>query len=95
MLRKFSVLILSLFLVASPCFAIQEINKGDVLTLEQCIDIALNNSPVVNKAKNQVRIAQANLSGAKSVWSPAIGLPKREDILIMTDTLAPTPQFPK
>ncbi len=74
MLRKFSVLILSLFLVASPCFAIQEINKGDVLTLEQCIDIALNNSPVVNKAKNQVRIAQANLSGAKSAWSPAIGL---------------------
>lgn len=62
-----------LFLSISPTFAIQDIQKGDVLNLEQCIDIALRNSPYVNKAKARIRLAEANVGGAKSAWTPAIG----------------------
>ena len=73
MKRKLSSLLIALSLTILPSFSIQEINEGDVLTLEKCIEIALANSPVVNKAKNQVRVARANVSHAKSAWSPALG----------------------
>ena len=74
MFKHISSVLLALTFTITPCFAIQEnINKGDVLTLDKCIEIAINNSPVVNKAKNQVRIAKANVSIAKSAWSPSLG----------------------
>lgn len=56
-----------------PSFAIQEISRGDVLTLDKCIEIALSNSPVVQKAKNQVKIAKSSVGVAKSAWTPFIG----------------------
>ncbi|MCD8024685.1 MAG: TolC family protein [Candidatus Gastranaerophilales bacterium] len=57
-----------------PSFAIQEINKGDVLNLEQCIEIALRNSPNIAKAKAQIKIQEANVGQAKSAWTPSIGV---------------------
>ena len=72
---KHIICILTAFFIAiSPSFAIQDIQKGDVLNLEQCIDIALRNSPYVNKAKARIRLAEANVGGAKSAWTPAIGV---------------------
>ncbi len=73
MFKKFSAVIISLTITILPACAIQEINSGDVLNLEQCIEIALRNSPVINKAKAQVRVAKANVGGAKSAWTPSIG----------------------
>lgn len=73
MFKRVFITILSFIITISPCFAIQEINKGDVLNLEQCIEIALRNSPVVSKAKANVRAAKASVGQAKSAWTPAIG----------------------
>lgn len=70
---KISTFLIAFALTISPTFAIQEVNQGDILTLDKCIEIAINNSPTVNKAKNQVRIARANVSQAKARWSPALG----------------------
>lgn len=74
MKRKLSVLFLSFMISISPCFAIQEIKEGDVLNLEQCIEIALRNSPLVNKAKAQIRVSKASVGQAKSAWTPAVGV---------------------
>lgn len=73
MFRKISFILLSLTLIVSPSYAIEEINKGDVLNLEQCIEIALRNSPYINKAKAQVRVSKAGVGQAKSAWTPAVG----------------------
>lgn len=73
MLKKLSLILLSFIFTFLPACAIEEINKGDVLTLPMCIEIALRNSPLVNKAKAKVKIAKANTGRAKSAWTPAIG----------------------
>ncbi len=73
-MKKLPSLLLFLLISITPSFGIQEINRGDVLNLEQCIEIALRNSPYMKKAQNQIKIAKANLGGAKSVWTPAIGM---------------------
>ncbi len=73
MMRKILIFALSLALTVAPCFAIQEINEGDILTLEKCIEIALRNSPNVNKAKAEVKFHKAAVGSAKSAWTPAVG----------------------
>ena len=73
MLKRYFSIILSLLITILPSCAIQDIQKGDVLNLEQCIDIALRNSPYINKAKAQIRVAKANVGGAKAAWTPSIG----------------------
>ena len=55
-----------------PSFAIQEINEGDVLNLDKCIEIALRNSPYISKAKANIRYSKANLGQSKSAWVPSI-----------------------
>ena len=74
MFKHIICILIAFFIAISPSFAIQDIQKGDVLNLEQCIDIALRNSPYVNKAKARIRLAEANVGGAKSAWTPAIGV---------------------
>ena len=49
-----------------PSFAIQEINEGDVLNLDKCIEIALRNSPYISKAQANIRYSKANLEQSKS-----------------------------
>ena len=51
-----------------PSFAIHELNEGDVLNLDKCIEIAIRNSPYISKAKANIRYSQANLGQSKSAW---------------------------
>lgn len=72
-MKKLVYLLLFLSLTIIPTFAIEEVTDGDTLTLEMCIELALKNSPVVNKARANVKRASANIGRAKAAWTPAIG----------------------
>ena len=74
MFRKFSLILLSLTLTILPVFSIEDINDGDVLTLDKCIEIAINNSPNVAKAKANLKQAEAGVGRAKAAWTPALGV---------------------
>lgn len=59
-----------------PVYAIEEvrtINKGDVLTLSDCIKIAVSNSPVIKKSEQAYFISKHNVSLAKSAYFPTVG----------------------
>lgn len=73
MMKKVLSLFIIYFALTTAAFAISEINSGDVLSLDRCIEIAMRNSPNIKKAKAQVRYQNANLGRTKAVWTPAIG----------------------
>lgn len=56
--------------------AIEEytIKKGDVLSLADCVAIAINNSPIIRKYEYNLHIADSNLGIAKSVYFPTVGV---------------------
>ena len=71
-MRRFLTTIALIAATILPSFAIQEINEGDVLNLDKCIEIALRNSPYISKAKANIRYSKANLGQSKSAWVPSI-----------------------
>ena len=60
----------------SPVTQIQDnvIKKGEVLTLERCLDIAFNNNPNIDLAKNTTKIYQSKIGQAKSSYFPQLNL---------------------
>ena len=57
------------------CFAIQDLNSlqsGATITLEDCIEYAFANSPVIKKAKNNVLAAKSKKGQAKSTYFPSL-----------------------
>ncbi len=55
--------------------AIEEtIKKDSSLSLQDCIKIALNNSPVIKKFRYNYRMAKANVGKARSAYFPTIGI---------------------
>ena len=62
--------------VAMPVFAIQniQIEKNSALTLNDCIKIGLNNSPVVRKYILNLDIAKSSVGVAKSAYFPSLSL---------------------
>lgn len=54
-------------------FAIVEIKKDSQLSLEECIEIALQNSPQLNISKNNQKIYKSRIGQAKSDYFPTIG----------------------
>lgn len=76
-----------IFMHCNKTFAIEEVNKstvelktqenriikdGDNLTLQDCIDIALQNSPSIKRYKNLVTKANAIIGEAKSSYFPSL-----------------------
>ena len=59
------IILLIIFNLYSPCFALE---SGDVsgLSLEECLDIALENHPSLKKSKGATRAAEASLEKVKS-----------------------------
>lgn len=70
-----SLLIIITFL-CQPAFAINDIKveKGSVLTLEDCIGLALNNNPAIKNARYNYGISKANVGIARSSFFPTIGV---------------------
>ena len=52
----------------------QIIKKGDILTLDQCIDIAIRMNPTVNVAKNTTNVYQSKIGQAKSSYFPQVNI---------------------
>lgn len=57
-------------------FAIEQmsVEKNAVLNIKDCIQIALNNSPLIKKARYNYGIAKGNLGVAKSDYFPTLGV---------------------
>ncbi len=61
----------------TPCFATEKaavIQKGAKLTMSDCIRIALDNSPLINKAYYNYHISKNDEKFAKSAFFPTIGV---------------------
>lgn len=76
MKRILQFLIIFLMLSVSsimPANAIIDIQEGSLLGLEDCIEIALKNSPQINISKNNQKIYKSRIGQAKSDYFPTIG----------------------
>ncbi len=73
---KHTGIIIAIFCLLSipPSFGIETIHKGDILSLEECIDIAIQNNPNVEISKNNVKLIESRVGQAKSDYFPSIGL---------------------
>jgi len=76
--RLITLLIVIVMLAVSytPAFALQDIKveQGSVLSLNDCIAIALNNNPDIKNARYNYGISKANVNIARSEFFPTIGV---------------------
>ena len=68
------IFIITVFFAGMNVQAIEEVQKDSVLTLKDCINIALKNSPVIKKYGYNYGISKHNVSIAKSAFFPKIGV---------------------
>ena len=67
------IFILCLILtVPLKCFAITEIKDGSELSIDDCIEIALQNDPNVKVAQNMYKISNSQVGQAKSDYFPSL-----------------------
>ncbi len=72
-MKKKIFYIFLLFLIASQnLWAADPIQKGDVLSLQQCIDIALKNHPALNAASGTIRQSESKIGQARAGYFPQI-----------------------
>lgn len=79
---NFSIKLKTVFIVTSllisftPCFSaeVAAVQKGMVLSLEDCIEIALKNSPAVKKSRYNYRLSKTDVNIAKASYFPTIGI---------------------
>lgn len=77
MLKKIIVLIcLIIIFVLCKVAAIEDIKieKGAVLTLNDCISIALNNNPAIRNARYNYGLSKSNVGIARSEFFPTLGV---------------------
>lgn len=53
--------------------AIEEIQQGDTLSMQDCIDIALKNSPQIETYKQYIEMQDSRLGQSKASYFPSIG----------------------
>ena len=60
----------------SPCLAVEQmsVQKNAVLSMNDCINIALNNSPNIKKARYNYGVSKGNLGVAKALFFPTLGV---------------------
>ena len=77
--RKISVIIfISLFMFSFSYMQAwgaekAQIKKNQVLSIQDCVAFAINNSPVIKKYEYNLEIANSNVGIAKSVYFPTLG----------------------
>jgi len=70
--RIFVAILLS-FLLGLRSVAIDEIMENSILSLQDCISLAIKNSPKVNMSKNYALAAKSRVGQAKSDYFPTLG----------------------
>ena len=59
--------------LSTNAFALDEITENAVLELQDCIDLAVKNSPKINMFKNYAIVAKSRIGQAKSDFFPTLG----------------------
>ena len=69
-------LIIVLAIGTTSCYALEEIKveQGSVLSLRDCIAVALNNNPGIKSARYNYGISKANVNIARSEFFPTVGI---------------------
>ncbi len=70
--KKILLLILLILLFSKSLWATDTFQKGDVLTLQQCIDTALKNHPAINAATGAIRQSESKIGQASAGYYPQI-----------------------
>lgn len=68
---------LILFFAAAIFFGGETLAQRDILTIEECIDIALKNNPQIRIAENSYELSASNLTGIRSSLLPQISFQSR------------------
>ena len=73
---KAAALIICFCFTVASAFAIEQmsVEKNAVLNIKDCIEIALQNSPLIKKSRYNYGLAKGNLGIAKSEYFPTIGV---------------------
>jgi len=66
------LLVLFLLMIGQNLGAADTIKKGETLTLQQCIDIALKNHPALNAAAGTIRQSESKIGQARSGFYPQV-----------------------
>ena len=72
--RTVTIFLLSMLLFSMPSQAIESITAGQTLSLEDCVSIALNNSPQLKIYENQRDISKTQVNLAKTDYAPTFGI---------------------
>ena len=74
-IKHFIISAIILFSIPS-CSALEQmsVEKNAILSVNDCINIALNNSPEVRKARYNYGVSKGNLGVAKSSYFPTLGI---------------------
>ena len=73
MFKKIYITILILAFCHSCAFAIDEIKEGTTLSMQDCIDIAIEKSPQVQIYKQYIEMQEAVVGQSKSSYFPSLG----------------------
>lgn len=76
MIKKITLVIICILALSIPTFALEDINvqQGSVLSLNDCISIALNHNPAIKNARYNYGISKSNVGVAKSEFFPTVGV---------------------
>lgn len=76
MIKKITLVIICIFALSIPTFALEDINvqQGSVLSLNDCISIALNHNPAIKNARYNYGISKSNVGVARSEFFPTVGV---------------------
>lgn len=76
MIKKITLVIICIFALSIPTFALEDINvqHGSVLSLNDCISIALNHNPAIKNARYNYGISKSNVGVARSEFFPTVGV---------------------
>lgn len=76
MIKKITLVIICILALSIPTFALEDINvqQGSVLSLNDCISIALNHNPAIKNARYNYGISRSNVGVARSEFFPTVGV---------------------
>lgn len=76
MIKKIPLVIICILALSIPTFALEDINvqQGSVLSLNDCISIALNHNPAIKNARYNYEISKSNVGVARSEFFPTVGV---------------------
>ena len=76
MIKKIALVIICILALSIPTFALEDINvqQGSILSLNDCISIALNHNPAIKNARYNYGISKSNVGVARSEFFPTVGV---------------------